>query len=238
MATRSGTPYHPQDPSSAPMDQNFESLMKTLNDQMTRLNHDLGDKLAKTTQDMTHQFTQINGRLDRIETNTLARTPEAPFEPEPELELDTPLNLRRASRQDFFPDLHPRRFSPDPPPAPNPRRPQAEPNPRRFSPDPFVDLNPRRPNQNPVLDPNPRRLHHNPAYDPNPRRPNQDHLDQDDRIFKSIRLEAPTFDGDLDPKLYIDWEREMDQFFEWYDLTEERKFRFAKTKLIRQARLY
>ena len=30
----------------------------------------------------------------------------------------------------------------------------------------------------------------------------------------------------------------MDQFFEWYDLTEERKFRFAKTKLICQARLY
>ena len=30
----------------------------------------------------------------------------------------------------------------------------------------------------------------------------------------------------------------MDQFFEWYDLTEERKYRFAKTKLIHQARLY
>ena len=30
----------------------------------------------------------------------------------------------------------------------------------------------------------------------------------------------------------------MDQFFEWYDLTEERKYRFAKTKLICQARLY
>ena len=30
----------------------------------------------------------------------------------------------------------------------------------------------------------------------------------------------------------------MDQFFEWYDLTEERKYRFAKAKLIHQARLY
>ena len=30
----------------------------------------------------------------------------------------------------------------------------------------------------------------------------------------------------------------MDQYFEWYDMTEERKFKFAKLKLVREARLY
>jgi len=30
----------------------------------------------------------------------------------------------------------------------------------------------------------------------------------------------------------------MDQYFEWYAMSEERKFKFAKMKLIRQARLY
>ena len=67
MTTRSGTPYHAQGQSSAPMDQNFETMMKILNDQMTRLNHNLGEKLNQTTQDMAHQFTQINARLNRIE---------------------------------------------------------------------------------------------------------------------------------------------------------------------------
>ena len=51
-------------------------------------------------------------------------------------------------------------------------------------------------------------------------------------------MEAPTFDGILDPKIYIDWEGEMDQYFDWYEMSEERKCRFVKLKLVRQARLY
>ena len=30
----------------------------------------------------------------------------------------------------------------------------------------------------------------------------------------------------------------MDQYFDWYDMYEERKFKFAKIRLVRQARLY
>ena len=30
----------------------------------------------------------------------------------------------------------------------------------------------------------------------------------------------------------------MDQYFEWYTMSEERKYKFAKMKLVRQARLY
>ena len=87
--------------------------------------------------------------------------------------------------------------------------------------------------------PNPRRAPcQNPGFEPNPSRPNPELVDQDERAMRNIRLEAPTFDGSLDPKVYIDWEGDMDQYFEWYEMTEERKFKFAKLKLIWQARLY
>ena len=63
-------------------------------------------------------------------------------------------------------------------------------------------------------------------------------MDHNERPIRYVRLGAPTFDGCPDPKVYIDWESKMDQYFEWYEITEGRKFRLAKTKLIRQARLY
>ena len=56
--------------------------------------------------------------------------------------------------------------------------------------------------------------------------------------MRNIRIEAPTFDGCLDPKVYIDWEGDMDQYFEWFDMSEEWKFKFAKLKFTRQAILY
>ena len=56
--------------------------------------------------------------------------------------------------------------------------------------------------------------------------------------MRSVKLEAPTFDGILDPKIYIDWKGEMDQYFDWYDMSGERKCKFAKHKLVTQARLY
>ena len=42
----------------------------------------------------------------------------------------------------------------------------------------------------------------------------------------------------MDPKDYLDWEEEMDQYFDWYDMSKDRKFRFAKLKLVWHARLY
>ena len=38
--------------------------------------------------------------------------------------------------------------------------------------------------------------------------------------------------------MYIDWEGDMDQYFDWYEMSEDRKFKFAKLRLICQARLY
>ena len=91
----------------------------------------------------------------------------------------------------------------------------------------------------PELDtPNPRRLSQDPLYNPNPRRPDLDQMDQEDKILRSIKLEAHTFDGDFDLKLYVDWEKGMERYFEEEYIAEERKCKFAKLKLVRQARLY
>ena len=75
-------------------------------------------------------------------------------------------------------------------------------------------------------------------HDYAPRRPNPEAVNPDDQVIKNVRIDAPTFDGSLDPKVYNDWEGDMEQYFNWYEMSEGRKFKFAKTRLVRQARLY
>jgi len=50
--------------------------------------------------------------------------------------------------------------------------------------------------------------------------------------FKNIKLEAPTFDGQLDPQFFLDWISDMDHYFDWYDMSDERRVRFVKMKLV------
>ena len=38
--------------------------------------------------------------------------------------------------------------------------------------------------------------------------------------------------------MYIDWKKRMDQYFEWDEMTELRKVKFAKLRLTRYARIY
>ncbi|GFS43514.1 hypothetical protein Acr_00g0085550 [Actinidia rufa] len=77
-----------------------------------------------------------------------------------------------------------------------------------------------------------------------PARPNQPVLERPPNFHRNeprdliINVEAPTFDGRLDPKAFTDWTREMDHFFEWYNLSDDRKVRFAKIKLISRAKLF
>ena len=84
----------------------------------------------------------------------------------------------------------------------------------------------------------PRSDHHDHATKYNPRCPYPYPLDLEERSIRSTQPFASTFDGSLDPKMYIDWESDLDQYFEWYEMSEERKFKFAKMKLVRQARLF
>ena len=51
-------------------------------------------------------------------------------------------------------------------------------------------------------------------------------------------LEAPTFDGQLDPQVFLEWTIDMDHYFNWHNMSNERRIWFAKMKLISQARKY
>ncbi|KAK8951621.1 hypothetical protein KSP39_PZI004098 [Platanthera zijinensis] len=68
---------------------------------------------------------------------------------------------------------------------------------------------------------------------PDPRRGDHHH-----DITRRIRLDAPSFDGRLDPKAFSDWLLDMDHYFEWYDMSDERCVRFAKMKLTGQAKVF
>ena len=57
-------------------------------------------------------------------------------------------------------------------------------------------------------------------------------------MIKDVKVEAPSFDGQPDPTKFLDWLADMDHYFEWYDMSEERQVRFAKIKLVSQAKLY
>lgn len=60
----------------------------------------------------------------------------------------------------------------------------------------------------------------------------------EDWVLKIVKVEAPCFHGRIDQKAYSDWESDMDHYFGWYEMSEERKVRFAKMKLVSQSRLY
>ena len=57
--------------------------------------------------------------------------------------------------------------------------------------------------------------------------PYRDLVDPDDRVMRSVRVEASSFDGSLDPIVYLDWEADMNHFFAWYEMTDARKVRFT-----------
>jgi len=75
-----------------------------------------------------------------------------------------------------------------------------------------------------------------PFVDTHPRRPNLE--DREERAIRSIKLDAPTFDESLDPRVYEDWELAMEQYFDWYSMSDRTKFKFAKLRLVHQARLF
>ncbi|KAA8539670.1 hypothetical protein F0562_026362 [Nyssa sinensis] len=48
---------------------------------------------------------------------------------------------------------------------------------------------------------------------------------------RSIQVHVSDFEGKLDPDEYCDWIASLQAFFEWKNLTEERKVQFVATKL-------
>ena len=64
-----------------------------------------------------------------------------------------------------------------------------------------------------------------------------DPRDYDDRMFKE-KIEAPTYNGYLDPWVFTNWLRQMDKFFDYYHWAENKKMRYARMKLIIRAELF
>ena len=56
--------------------------------------------------------------------------------------------------------------------------------------------------------------------------------------MRSAKVDAPSFDGQLDLNKYLDWEAGMYHFFEWYDMIKGTKIRYATIKLLAQAKIY
>ena len=220
MSTRAGTSYQPD----SSMDNPQETLLRTISEQLAQMSSQLS---AQLTNQLDSRLNQFEARLDAME-----RAQQPRSDPDP----GTPVSMthpRRARPHDSFEEPNPRRDRlSDPYDEPHPRRARNH--------DPFDEPNPRRERVlDPFDEPHPRRVQQpDPCRDHPPRRAHQEFAEMEDRAFKSIRLEAPTFDGTLDTKVYLDWEKEMDQYFEWYEMTEGRKFKFAKLRLVRQARMY
>ena len=59
-----------------------------------------------------------------------------------------------------------------------------------------------------------------------------------DDITKKVKVEAPEFDGSLNPSKFLDWLESMEDYFEWYNMNDAQRVRFAKMKLIGSARKY
>ncbi|PKU78260.1 hypothetical protein MA16_Dca025557 [Dendrobium catenatum] len=76
------------------------------------------------------------------------------------------------------------------------------------------------------------RPHQEPVEHDNPWR------DNDAQLLKNIRIDAPTYDGTLDPQVFLDWLKSMDSYFKWYNISEVKKVRFAEMKLTGRANLY
>lgn len=84
----------------------------------------------------------------------------------------------------------------------------------------------------------PARTVHKALADGNQTHPFRFNFQPVDDITKNVRIEAPTFGSRFDPKTFINWLTSIDQFFDWYIMSDDRCVHFAKMKLIGAAKQY
>jgi hypothetical protein len=82
-------------------------------------------------------------------------------------------------------------------------------------------------------------------YHPRPRQepsPYREHLPihgyRHDDITKRVRVDVADFHGKLDPHAFQDWLTSLEDYFNWYSLSPDRKVRLVKMKLKGQARMW
>ena len=67
---------------------------------------------------------------------------------------------------------------------------------------------------------------------------NYNRYDEDERYLKNIKVDVSNFDGRLDPQYYLDWVMSVERYFKWYEMSQERRVRFAAMKLVGQVGQY
>ncbi|KAI9185053.1 hypothetical protein LWI28_003722 [Acer negundo] len=194
--------------------QDFEQSNQALNDKITAVQNDLGKQILDLTNEMRETFTRIESRFTDLNTH------HSPRDRGLRASASRVLPLHRYS-QTFRPE------SDDEPDEYRPPR-------HAFRGLPTEDHDVRRP-------PNliPRRnvdLYRNPYDDRRDfqRRSSDDHFDP----ARRVKVDAPEFDGRLDVNVFLDWLAAMDDYFEWYPMSDEQKIRFAKLKLVGSAKKY
>jgi len=50
-------------------------------------------------------------------------------------------------------------------------------------------------------------------------------------ILQNIKLEVRTIDGQLDPQFFLEWTSNMDHYFDWYNMSDERRIRFCQNEI-------
>lgn len=53
-----------------------------------------------------------------------------------------------------------------------------------------------------------------------------------------MKVDVPDFDGRLNPTTFADWLSAIEEYFDWYDMSDERRVRFAKMKLVSLAKVW
>ncbi|XP_024200577.1 uncharacterized protein LOC112203910 [Rosa chinensis] len=65
-----------------------------------------------------------------------------------------------------------------------------------------------------------------------------DKVDTAGDITKKVKVEVPDFEGKTDPIVFSDWLARIEEYFDWYDMDDERRVRFAKMKLVLLAKVW
>ena len=57
-------------------------------------------------------------------------------------------------------------------------------------------------------------------------------------ITKKVRTEVPDFEGKVDATQFANWLVAIEEYFNWYNMMDDQKVRFAKMKLVGLAKVW
>lgn len=53
-----------------------------------------------------------------------------------------------------------------------------------------------------------------------------------------VKIDVPDFNERFNATKFIDWISAIEEYFEWYAMTEERRVRFVKMNLVKLAKVF